>query len=74
MMAGHRTSISVRQLNRCLAAARREGERPFATIERYWNDPEYADALEAERNAEQAKLNARIDAAMERARERRTGA
>lgn len=67
-----RFSISTRQLARCLAEPRAPDEpRPFETIERYWNDPEYAAQLDAERQVEQARLNAQIDDGIRRAREKR---
>lgn len=72
-MSGYRSSISVRQLARCINAPRAPGEpRPFATIERYWNDPAYAAQLDAERAVEQRKLNAMLDKSARRAREKRT--
>jgi hypothetical protein len=66
-----RHSISVRQLARCMADAKAAGEEPFSTIKSYWANPE---PFEAERAVEQARLNARIDDAQRRARERRAGA
>jgi hypothetical protein len=68
-VTGHH--ISVRKMNRMFAAAKAAGERPFATIERYWNDPDYAADLDAEQAVEQAKLNARLDESARLVRERR---
>jgi hypothetical protein len=70
-MTGARSNITVRHLGRCLAAAKAAGERPFATIERYWSDPDYAATLDAERAEQQAKLNARLDANVRLVREKR---
>lgn len=51
------------RFQRMLTAAER-ADAPFATIREYWRDPA---PFEAEREQEQAKLNARIDAAVRRA-------
>lgn len=67
-----RFSVSQRNLAAFLARPRSPDEaRPFGTIERYWNDPEFAAQLDAERAAEQARVNALIDEGMRRAREKR---
>lgn len=57
--------VSVRQMDRMFKAARMADEQPFATIKSYWDDPA---PFEAEQEAEQRKLNARIDASIAKAR------
>lgn len=57
--------VSVRQMDRMFKAAQAADEQPFATIKSYWANPE---PFEAERKVEQRKLNARIDAAIAKAR------
>lgn len=46
-------------------------EEPFATLNRYWTDPDYRAELASERVTQQAALNARIDANIAAARARR---
>jgi hypothetical protein len=70
-VSGYRQSISVRQLAKCMAAAQAEGERPFGTFERYWNDPEFAAEQDAERQDWQARTHALIDEGVRKAREKR---
>jgi nucleoside-diphosphate-sugar epimerase len=66
-----RASISVRQLARCMAEARREGETPFETFTRYSNDPEFAAEHDADRAEWQRRTHALIDEGVRRARESR---
>lgn len=53
---------TARRFQRMLTAVERDEQ--YATINAYWRDPA---PFEAERAVEQAKLNAQIDAAIERA-------
>jgi hypothetical protein len=48
-----------------------DGEQPFAATRRYITDPAFAAAMDAQREIEQRRLNAQIDASIARVRAER---